>query len=508
MLQELEELRTAAVELLQEFARIELARATGGPLPTKLPVLARKHRLATSGDGLAQACEELVNSSDVDGEGTRPGRVARLSSLRDFLLRARALGLEPGAAQELVELDRRPSVRPPGDAGLHGALPLVQVERTLPLLRDRQRRGELERALAEAVGEADGLRSAVFDAAQTALGELRLGDPARAAAALHRRGWSEEDPAAAAEKLLRDTDAIAGDLGRWLLERHSGVDRGAERHDLLYLVHAPPCASAFPRGELLRTCRRWAEMLRLDLDAQRAVRLDDDDAPLRPAGAHAVAVDPPDEIRVVLATQEGPRALAQLLSALSVAQLRAGPPGDAPPEDLWLGDPGLPFACGAVLASLVREPEWLRRCARTDLRRDDERAIAYAFVLDARLAAARTLGSLEAHVTGFGARAGQAMRDLYLRATGTDLPAGLALRELDPFLSSWAELRGLALASFIRSRLREKFDEDFWRNPRALLPLQGMWGRGGRPSVADFFAELGAAPSIDPLAADLVEACR
>lgn len=502
MLQELEELRTAAVELAAALVRVELARATGGPLPSTLTAIARGHRLATSGDALAQASEELLNA-----EG-KPGRVSRLASLRDFLVRARALGLEPGAAQELIEVERRPSVRPPGDAGLHGALPVVQVERTLPQSRDRQRRGELERALAEAVAQSDGARSSVFEAAQTALSELRLGDPRQAAVALQRRGWSDEAPGAAAEKLLRETDAIASDLGSWLLERNAGVERAAERHDVLHLVHAPACASAFPRGELLRTCRRWAEMLRLDLDAQRAVRLDDDDAPLRPAGARAVAVDPPDEVRVVLATEEGPRALAQLLSALSVAQLRAGPPGDAPPEDLWFDDPGLPVACGAVLASLVREPGWLRRCARADLRRDDERAIAYAFVLDARLAAARTLGSLEAHASGFGARAGQTMRELFLRATFADLPPGLALREIDPWLSSWAELRGLALASQVRGALREKFDEDFWRNPRALAPLQGMWNRGGRPSVAELFAELGAAPSIDPLIADLAESCR
>ncbi len=500
----MEELRAAAVALAAALSRFELARATGGPFPQTLPAIVREHRLATSGDGLAQACEELANS---DG---KPGRTARLASLRDFLVRARALGLEPGAAQELIDLERRPSVRPPGDAGLHGALPPVQAARQLPLVRERQRRGELERALAEV--DTDGPRSGVFEAAQTALGELRLGDPGAAAVALQQRGWgpdgSGESPRVAAEKLLRETDAIAGDLGQWLLERHAFVERGAERHDLLHLIHAPRFASAFPRGELLRTCRRWSEMLRLDLDAERAIRLDDEDAPLRPAGAHAVSVDPPDEVRIVLVPEEGPRGLAQLLGALAVGQLRAGPPGDAPPEDLWLCDPGLPFACAAVFASLVREPEWLRRCARTDLRRDDERAIAYAFVVDARLAAARTLGSLEAHETGFGARAGQAMRDLYLRACGADLPAGLAPGELDPWLSGWAELRGLALASQVRFRLREKFDEDFWRNPRALAPLQGMWNRGGRPTVADLFAELGAAPSVDPLIADLIEACR
>ena len=509
MLHELAELRTDAMELAAKLARVEHLRASGRPYgETTLPLLLREHRLSTMGDGLAQACEELGNALDEDPP--RPGRVARLSMLRDFLARARALGLEPGAAQELLELDRRRLVRPPGDAGLHGALPPVQVERELPFVRERDKRADLEQALARALEEAGGPRSAVFETAQAALSELRLGEPGAAAIALQARSWGGEGPAAEAEKLLRATDSIAGDLGAWLLERNTGArpaPGGAERHDVLQLQNAPHCASAFPRGELLRTVRRWAAMLRLDLGAGGAVRLDEEEEPLRPAGACAVALDPPDEVRVLVFPAEGPRALGQLLAAISVAHLQAGPPGDAPPEDLWLCDRALPHACGALLGSLVRDPDFLRRCAKTDLRRDDERAIAYASVLDARLAAARTLGSLEGHASGFGTRAGEAMRELYTRAVGAELPAGLALRELDPWLGSWAELRGLALSSRLRAFLRDRFDADFWRNPRALASLQGLWGRGGRPTIAELWAELGGTPSVDALAADLVEAC-
>ena len=510
MLHELSELRTDAMELAAKLARVEFLRASGRPYgETTLPAALEEHRLATMGDGLAQACEELGNALEEDPP--RPGRVARLSALRDFLARSRALALEPGAAQELLEIDRRRLVLPPGDAGLHGALPPVQVERDLPLVRERDKRADLERALERGLESAAGTRSALFETAQAALSELRLGEPGPAAIALQARSWGGEGPAEAAEKLLRATDAIAGDLGAWLLERNTGArpaPGGAERHDVLHLVHAPHCASAFPRGELVRTVRRWAEMLRLDPGAGGAVRLDEEEEPLRPGGACAIALDPPNEVRVLLWPAEGPRALAQLLFALSVAHLKAGPPGDAPPEDLWLSDRALPHACGALLASFARDPAWLRRCAKTDLGRDDERVIAYAFVLDARLAAARTLGSLEAHAQGFGARSAEAMREFYVRALGAELSPGLALRELDPWLSSWAELRGLALASRLRAYLRDRFDEDFWRNPRALASLQGLWGRGGRPTIAELWAELGGRPSVEPLAADLVEACR
>src|SRR5712692_5196904 len=317
---------------------------------------------------------------------------------------------------------------------------------------------------------------------------------------------------AACEKFLRDTDALARDLGAWLLERHTGARAapgGAERHDLLNFFHAPRFAGAFPRGELLRTVRRWAAMPGLDLSAGGTISLEEEEEerPLQPAGSRAVAVDPPHEVRVVLRPAEGPRALAGLLGAIGRAQLRAGPPPDAPPEDLWLGDAGLTPACGALLEGLLLDGAWLRRCARADLPRDDERALGLAALLDARLDAARALASLEALRDGLGAGAEQACRELHVRAALSEIPAALASRELDPWLGPWADLRGRALAAHLRDFLRERFDEDFWRNPRALPALQGLWSRGGRPTLAELWAETGGEPSLDALTAELSRAC-
>src|SRR6266851_1989884 len=323
-----------------------------------------------------------------------------------------------------------------GRPGLHGALPPVAVERDLPFVREREERAGMESALAAAERSAGGVRTALWEAAQEALSELERGEPAEAAVALHERGWaplrraepSEPPPpaappvpvagssllrpaappapeqdalTAACEKFLRDTDALARDLGAWLLERHTGARAapgGAERHDLLNFFHAPRFAGAFPRGELLRTVRRWAAMPGLDLSAGGTISLEEEERPLQPAGSRAVAVDPPHEVRVVLRPAEGPRALAGLLGAIGRAQLRAGPPPGAPPEGLLL------------------DGAWLRRCARADLSRDDERALGLAALLDARLDAARALASLEALRDVLGAGAEQACRELHVRA--------------------------------------------------------------------------------------------
>jgi hypothetical protein len=256
---------------------------------------------------------------------------------------------------------------------------------------------------------------------------------------------------------------------------------------------------------MVRTVRRWAEMLRLDLSE---VKVDDDDRPLKEWGSRAEPIDPPWEVRVSVLPAEGPRALGSLLGAISVAQLRAGPASDAPPEDLWLGEHGVVWACRALLEGLVREREFVRRCAKADLPRDDERAIAIAAVIDARLAAARTLGSLAAHELGLGGRAAQASREAFARATGAELPAGLALAQLDPWLEPAAELRGRALASRMREFLRELYDEDWWRNPRSLPSLNGLWARGGRNTMDELWTEVGGEPGVQALATELAEACR
>ena len=504
MLQELEELREDAAALAASLALLRSRRAAGLGSQATFRELLKGHPLCSSADGLAQAREVLGNA--LEEEPQRPGRVARLTSLRDFLVEARALALEPGASQELFDLPQRPLVRPPGDAGLHGALPAVAVERDLPLVRARDKRAELEAALAEAMGAADGTRSAAWEAAQAAQAEAGLEGEQRS----HSSSAEVNSVHLLAENFLERTDALARDLGGWLLERHTGAEPfpgGAERHDLLHLLWAPRCASAFPRGELMRTVRRWAQMLRLDLGGGKAISLDDDDRPLKWPGAHAEPIDPPWEVRVSLLAEEGPRTLGKLLGAVGVAQLRAGPPSEAPPEDLWFGDPALPYACAALLEGLLREPEFLRRCAKVELPPDDARAISIASVFDARIAAARCLAAAQAQEHGLGGRAASAHRDLFARAALCDLPRGLALCDLDPFAPG-AELRGRALAGRLGAVLRETFDEDWWRNPRALPKLQALWGRGGRPTVAELWGELGGTPGIDPLVDALAEACR
>src|SRR5262249_32574413 len=211
-LRELADLRQDTAESCKDLARIALAFARGTPIPLTLPQVVSAHPLAFSRDGLAQAREALAGA-------TGPARAARLAALRDFLVRARALELEPGAAQEALEEPRRPSVRLPGDPGLHGALPPVAVERDLPSVRGREERAALEGAPAAACRSEPAALLALWEPGREALAERERGAPAEAVLALQERGGSPPRRSPPPEPARPSAAALppATDEGRSLL---------------------------------------------------------------------------------------------------------------------------------------------------------------------------------------------------------------------------------------------------------------------------------------------------
>jgi hypothetical protein len=150
----------------------------------------------------------------------------------------------------------------------------------------------------------------------------------------------------------------------------------------------------------------------------------------------------------------------------------------------------LPRALGTIAVLRFVEPLFLRR-VRNLSRRESEhvaRASAAFALLDTRLAAAAVLAR--------GLRGPEALSqaaDLADRALTRPLPRGLgawlALR-----LSPGGPFRAKVHALGIAASLRERFDEDWFLNPRTAEPLRGALSRAGDFSVEGFAAELSATP--------------
>jgi hypothetical protein len=101
-------------------------------------------------------------------------------------------------------------------------------------------------------------------------------------------------------------------------------------------------------------------------------------------------------------------------------------------------------------------------------------------------------------------RCADVYRDLLAGATLVDWPRELSLADVDPFFYAARYLRAWIFEAQLRDLLRERFDEEWYRNDRTGPFLLSLWREGQRLTVEELAAELGLGPpSLDPLLAQI-----
>lgn len=153
-------------------------------------------------------------------------------------------------------------------------------------------------------------------------------------------------------------------------------------------------------------------------------------------------------------------------------------------------------ALGVLLAQVACDPIALRRRGLTATEAWGAAAAGGALtLLRARLDAAAVLAE---------GRRLEARGDLVSRACGAAAEPGAAFLLATSVASVRFRATMVGLALF--DALRERFDEDFFRNPRAAEPIRGAAARGGGLAAEAFLEELGGALEAAPARLDeLVE---
>jgi hypothetical protein len=160
----------------------------------------------------------------------------------------------------------------------------------------------------------------------------------------------------------------------------------------------------------------------------------------------------------------------------------------APPR---LRDPVFGHALGWLLASLLFEPRWLAERCDVDRREatDLVRALRLRrlFALRARAAAFRIAAEVERGMCGRAWR--DAYRDAMTSALSAEWDAVRAARDADG-PAHRAALAGAGQGEALRRAVVERFDEDWWRNPRTAEHLAALLAAGRLP------ADEAATPSL------------
>jgi hypothetical protein len=386
--------------------------------------------------------------------------IAALRAAGDDGLARRVAALRAERAQAAEEEAWRAAESAASVRGPDGPVALAEAERAAAREPDRERRLAFGRAAAEAASSAAMRREAAAEARVRARAEGGL--------------VPDWEIVVQGDAVLDASEDAYRDVLEWTARRDLGLaprPRGdLTRADLLHLLALSRWDGLFRPGMLAVAMKLAWEGLGLD---PARIRVDDADRPSKWPGVHVQGA------RVSLGRRGGAADWLDLFRGAGKALAASHRLPHA--RDAAFGE-----AMGALLASLLLEPRFL--ADRADVERkasaDVVRSLALRelFRLRAAAAALRVATEVERGLAGAAWR--EAHRDALSAAALAAWDGAFAARD-DDAAALAARVAGAGLAERLRADLRERFDEDWWRNPRTSSHLAGLLAAGGAPGEGD-----------------------
>jgi len=344
---------------------------------------------------------------------------------------------------------------------------------------DRARLG----ALGHAIGERERERREAVAEGDAAADRVLSRGPSREPESLDVLAWLAATDDAVHEALARTCHALG-----FAATRGSGADRLAAvpralRSSALDALFAPT-------GRVDRLARLLSPM---GTDAMVAGRLRLEVSNDATARSELVLVDPPTRVIVGLPALElGLATELVTLEALGRGLAHALGSPALGSEHRVLPTAEVPPMVGALFALLPTDARYIRRALGLDSRAEAavRPAATYVSLCRTRLELARWLARGERLAPD-----GETAHALASRAIGSpsEVPIGALLMSTETTPSLALNAHSAAVAPSVFLAMRERHDEDFFRNPRARDTIAGASARGARLTRAEWLAELGAA---------------
>ena len=492
---ELDALRRRGEAFLQEISREYLVAHAGFKASAELQPIYARHRDAYGDESCAVARALFARAAPASDDG----RSARL--LLEWLLEARVgralapleereIAWEASAVVRLPDGGAEPYQRAPitiantrAAAERHALDDARAALVAAELAPMRQERLAREKELVEAAGVAPGYLATFELLTGVSLDALRT----------ECRGF------------LRDTQAMWDEVLPAFLKRGLGLTPAeATRADALALMRVPEFDAHFPADAMERDVRRQVEEMGASADAGGRVRYDTAERAGKRARAFCAPLAIPDEVHLVLRPHGGQNDWQTLLHELGHALHFANTDRSLPFEYRWLGDNSITEGYAMLFDHRLQDAGWLARY--TGLGKGDLprylRSAGFEELHFLRRYCAKLLYEVELYGDGV---AWSALPDLFVEtlsgATGFRYQRADAFVDVDPRFYSARYLRAWQLQALLAEALVERFDADWWRNPRAGPWITAELFSHGQRELAEEQARrvAGRSPSFAPL---------
>ena len=379
------------------------------------------------------------------------------------------------------------------------AVPVSQAANLIDATGSREMRRQLGEAHRDTLEEAVSLQLDRLSRWREAAAELGYGGYREAVERL--AGVNLLGVVSEARRLLEETEDAYRDAIGDELRRRTGIRPDqAESHDAGWLRRMPWLDGSCQEGDVLGTLRKDLRDIGLPLEHGGHVTVEHEAFPGPGMIACCTPVRVPDQIRLlVMPTITQPGCVA-LLNSVGRALHYAYTDSRLSFEDRALGDLGVVKGHGLLFAGLSREGAWVSRTRglRGQDLEDYLRTAAVTDLFSLREAAARLEFEIELSGSDNPGELGPTWADALSAATGFRFDPRSYLERLGQRFGVARFLRGRMLAAQLRRELRERFDDDWYRNPRT-GPFLGDWFSNGLRFTA---SELAATLGNDRLGAD------
>jgi hypothetical protein len=432
-------------------------------------------------DRISEAQRALAGSGGVEEK--------RVRALLEFLVHGRARCSAAPELDQLLTWEAQASVEV-GDR----RLPLRRVLSVAAATADRGERQALAEARLAAYDEQTPIMEGYLARQRDAVVELGYGSYLESCEVLSEidlRGLAREG-----ERFLASTEAMYLELLEWQLGRTDGitVDEATEV-DLFRMERAPTFERLFGEKVVWGLQGIFVEA---GIDTTAGGRIEVETRRGLPGGLSAVChpIRVPGEVVLTVAPAPGRHAHHTFLRALGVALHHAGTDPELPLESRWLGDESVPWGVGATFASLLETRPLLTRFYRMSAA-DQPTYLRVATLLNL-LRVRREIGRLQAQIILFEEPDSREVREEFARlmrvATGVRFDPRAALRNTEPGFRVARRLRGEQLQAVLGDHLRERFDEDWYRNPRAGPALLSIFRAGRSFNASELAVQLSSRP--------------
>jgi hypothetical protein len=462
----LDVLRARGEAFMEEISR-EFYLAHSGHKPTaELQAIYARYSPILGQDALALTLDAFRNAPP----GSDDQRSAQL--LLDWQA-------ESQSSRQLAALDER-EIAWEGGAAIRledgREIPFESISIEMANSTDRHERHAIEAARATLVGrELDPIRRERFQRERDITEQLGLAPSYNATFEL-LSGVSLAQLKSECEGFLRDTQALWDDVLPEFAKRVLGMDgKQLTRADGLALFRAREFDRYFPAGRMEASIRTQVLEMGIDPLAAGRITLDTGDRPGKRARAFCAPVRVPAEVYLVLRPHGGQADWSTFLHELGHSLHFAYMRPDLPFEFRWLGDNSITESYAMLFDHLMEAPGWLTRYTELDP------AVLPRFMRSAgfeelhflRRYSAKLIYEIELYG---GTVRWDSLPDLYVEqltgATTFRYNRADAFVDVDPRYYAVRYLRAWQLQALITEILVERYDDDWWRNPRA-----GPWVR-------------------------------